>query len=120
MSRSYPCHEELVRCRSGWRNLCSVLSDKLLEPSFRTGRTFDRQATLSAVLIEAESRIASEAVVGVPVVLALFGMVNDLASEHVDAQKLDIKKSSYIITFMPDYYPEALKYFREINKSRAN
>jgi peroxiredoxin/uncharacterized membrane protein YphA (DoxX/SURF4 family) len=50
----------------------------LLDSSFRTGQAFGVQGTPSAVLMDAEGRIASEVAVGAPAVLALAGGVNNL------------------------------------------
>lgn len=50
----------------------------LLEPSFHAGQDFGARGTPSALLIDAEGRIASEVAVGAPAVLTLAGRVSDL------------------------------------------
>jgi hypothetical protein len=48
-------------------------SPVLLDQNFATGRAFGASGTPSAVLVDAEGRIASEVAVGAPAVLGLAG-----------------------------------------------
>ena len=66
--------------RDGENGAMALHSQVLLDPGFVAGRAFRVAGTPSAVLVDAEGRIASEVAIGAPAVLALAGAKTRLTS----------------------------------------